>query len=100
MVYDFPNKVAVSGGAETQRAIAGLSDNGNQAAVLVSDFCGADMAIQLDIKGFENPSSVSCIALDDVRNNEPVECKRNENGLYTLEKNEPGAAAFLLVLKK
>ena len=100
MVYDFPNKVAVSGGAETQRAIAGLSDDGSQAAVLVSDFCGSDMAIQLDIKGFENPSSVSCIALDDVRNNDPAECKLDENGLYTLTKTEPGAAAFLLVLKK
>ena len=99
MVYDFPNKAAVAGGGETQRAIAGISDDGTQAAVLVADLYGLDMSIPVEIKGF-TPSSVTCIALDDSRSNEPVECTPDENGIYHLPKTEPGSAAFLLHLKK
>ena len=100
MVYDFPNKAAVSGGGETQRALAAVSDDGKQAAVLIGDLCGSSMDITVEIKGFGFASSVTCMILDDARNNEIVECKPDKNGLYHLTKSEPGSAAFMLILKK
>ncbi|MBR4518985.1 MAG: hypothetical protein IKO65_08300 [Victivallales bacterium] len=100
MVYDFPNQVAVSGGTTAQRAIAGISDDGSKAAVLVADFCGAEMTIPLEVKGFENPSAISCMVLDDLRDNERIECHQDESGLFLHEKSEPGSAVFLLVLEK
>ena len=100
MVYDFPNKVAVSGGGDTQRALAAVSDDGKQAAVLIGDLYGSCMDIPVEIKGFGFASTVTCTILDDARENVVVECKPDKNGLYHLKKSEPGSAAFMLILKK
>ncbi len=99
MVYDFPNKVEITGGEDTQRAIAGISEDGTQAAVLVADLYGDRISIPLEIKGFQ-PSSVSYLALDDARDNEPTPCEPDEKGIYNLVKSEPGSAAFMVILKK
>ena len=99
MVYDFPNKVEITGGEDTQRAIAGISEDGTQAAVLVADLYGDKLSIPLEIKGFQ-PSSVSYLALDDARDNEPTPCEADENGIYNLAKTEPGSAVFMVILKK
>ncbi|MBQ7650374.1 MAG: hypothetical protein IJS15_05405 [Victivallales bacterium] len=100
MVYDYPVKVAIEGGTETQRAIAGLSEDGNKAAVLVSDFCGPDIEIKVAVKGFENAKSAKCIILDDVCDYYETDCPIGEDGFFHLKKNEPGAAAFMLKLEK
>ena len=99
MVYDYPNQVEAKGGEETQRTIAGISDDGAQAAILVADLYGSNMVIPLEIKGFK-PSSISYLALDDARDNEPTSCEADENGVYNLIKNEPGSAVFMVLLKK
>ena len=99
MVYDFPNKVEITGGEDTQRAIAGISEDGTQAAVLVADLYGDRISIPLEIKGFQ-PSSISYLALDDARDNEPTPCEPDEKGIYNLVKSEPGSAAFMVILKK
>ena len=100
MVYDYPEKVALEGGTETQRAIAGLSEDGTKAAVLVSDFCGPEMEIKVAVKGFENPTSAKVVLLDDIYDNEESDIALGEDGFYHLKKKEPGAAVFMLKLAK
>jgi hypothetical protein len=100
MVYGYPEKVALGGGTETQRAIAGLSEDGTKAAVLVSDFCGPEMEIKVSVKGFENPSSAKAVLLDDIYDNAESDIALAEDGFYHLQKKEPGAAVFMLKLVK
>ncbi len=100
MVYDYSNRVAACGGTASQRKLAGLSDDGKKAAVLVADFCGDSMEIPVELKGFENPKSVKCIVLDDVCDNVVNDITIGDDGLYHLVKYEPGSSVFMLLLEK
>ena len=100
MVYDFPKKTTVSGCDEqTQCAIAGLSEDGSKAAMLLGDLYGISTDIPVEIKGFDFKKA-TCIALDDIRDNVPIPLQPDNDGILHLMKNEPGSAAFMLILEK
>lgn len=100
MVYDFPNMAEISCGGDTTRVLAGISDDGKSAAVLAGDLYGIKMELKLSVKGFDNPSSVTCMRLDHENDNSVIELKADDNGIYHLMKIEPGSAAFMVVFKK
>ena len=91
----FSRRVAVEGCTATQRALAAISDDGKEGALLIGDFCGPDMSINIELEAScPNAKITSCLALDNIRDNQECDCSFDENGVLHLAKSEPGSAAF------
>ncbi len=83
----------------TTYLLAGVSEDGRKAGILVSDLKGQQTTLSIPVKGLEDYSKISAVILDETRNCESVSVERKDGKLF-LKKAKPGSAAFLVMLEK
>ena len=79
--------------------LAGISEDGSEAGILIADYKGRLETLEILVKGLSVYQTFSAIVLDDDRNNEPIPVSVN-NEKIILKKKKPGSAAFMIQMKK
>ena len=94
-LVDHPKRVLVEGGKPGElNAVAGLSADGRELAIVVSNFKSADRQIELVLQNlpWTGPSTSELLVLDQSRNLERI---RKEEHRDRSHQNRPGAACGL-----
>ena len=79
--------------------LAGRSEDGSKAGILLADYKGCSETIEISAAGLSAYNKISAVVLDDDRNNEPVPVTVTGEKIL-LQKKKPGSAAFLVQLQK
>ena len=79
--------------------LAGRSEDGSKAGILLADYKGCSETIEISAAGLSAYYQVSAVVLDDDRNNEPVPVTVKGEKIL-LKKKKPSSAAFLIQLQK
>jgi hypothetical protein len=94
-------KVAVEVDAKkvkTIAAVAGLSEDGKTASIVVVDYRGKSDKLFVDVKGLGGVMSASALVLDYTRDLTPVPVDFR-NGTICLPRNDENSAAYLVTLE-
>lgn len=79
-------------------ALAAHSKDGKSAAMLITDYQGANTTLEIDVKGMENAKDVYAVILDKDRDIIPVPVQWKNNRLH-LNKGTHGSAAFYVTFE-
>ena len=79
--------------------LAGSSEDGSKAGILLADYKDKSKSIEITVKGLSAYRSISAIILDDTRNNEPVPVSVKDEKIL-LKKKKSGSAAFMIRMEK
>ena len=98
VVHGYPVRIAAEGGTETQWILAASDEAGKRGALLVTDYRGEEMEIEVEIANIDGASGWNVVLLD--QNHDELEIPaRFRDGKLLLKKLSPGSAVFLVTFE-
>ncbi len=100
LIAEVSNRVATENiqRKKTVYLLGGLADDGTGGRLLVTDYCGNDVTIDLEINGMEHAKRVSAFMMDEKNDRTPAQVLWDGHNL-TLIKNGPGCVAFYVTFE-
>lgn len=83
----------------TVAAVAGLSEDGRTASLVVADYRGKNDRLFVEVLGLDDVESVSAAVLDDTRNLAPIPVDYR-NGRICLPRLDENSAAYLVTFRR
>lgn len=94
IVHEYPVRIAAEGGTETQWILAASDESGKRGALLVTDYRGTGMEIEVEIANLGGAVNWNVTLLDQEHDELDVPA-RFRDGKLVLKKLSPGSAVFL-----
>jgi len=102
-LVDHPARLAVEGSAPgAMNVAAGLSKDGRELAILVSNFRSADRRIQVVLQNvpWTGASATEMLLLDDSRNLERIRMDEHRDGVVKIVQDLPAPAVLLVYVRR